>query len=160
MGRADTLLNTHGVDLSPLVAALRASGLYVPDGARTNYSQTSLSLASTLNMTYLDDLARATGTETQQRAPLHYLIQHNALMRMASRAGYSVIAIGSSFRDTRDFAEADACSCARTALDEVELATMALTPLAALQPTRGFEAYTARRQTILGQLAALETRGR
>ena len=157
MGRADVLRNRHKVDLTPLTSALSSRGFYVAAEARSNYSQTSLSLASTLNMTYLDDLVRVTGTTTEDRAPLHYLVQENALMRMASRAGYSVVAIGSDYMVTQEFSHADVCMCALVGLDEVEIAAITLTPLATLPPRLWTtDPYDAHRQKIMSEFDALE----
>jgi hypothetical protein len=160
LGRADTVKDTFKLDLEPLADALRAKDFHVPGQARTNYSQTYLSLASTLNLTYLDELVRVTGTETKNRTPLYYLIQQNALMRMASRAGYDVTALGSNFRGTKDFAVADTCICSRSALDEMELAVIGLTPLAALRPPRWADPYTTHRQIIDRQFEGLRTHAR
>ncbi|MBM3817413.1 MAG: LTA synthase family protein [Acidimicrobiia bacterium] len=157
MGRADTLLDKHAVDLEPLIATLRAKGFYVPDAARSNYSQTYLSLSSTLNMSHLQDIVRVVGTETDNRDPLQYLIQENALMRMAARAGYSIVAIGSDYMATQEFDRADVCVCRLEGLDEVELAAMALTPLAALPPSLwATDPYDAHRRKILDGFEALE----
>ncbi|MBM3817415.1 MAG: LTA synthase family protein [Acidimicrobiia bacterium] len=157
LGRADTMAKDYGVDLTDAVEALEARGFYVARDARSNYTQTYLSLASTLNLNYLDDLAVAVGPAAQDRDPLDYLIQENALMRIASRAGYRVVAIGSDFMGTQQIEQADVCICARSGLDEVEVAAIALTPLAALPlEADALDPYEAHRRKIIDGLAALE----
>ena len=160
LGRADALQRGYGLDLGPFIAALQARGFYVADAARSNYAQTFLSLASTLNLNYLDDLARAVGPATTDRAPLQYLVQQNALMRMASRAGYRIVAIGSDTLPTDRFEQADVCVCPVEGLDQLELAAMDLTPLAAavtLSFSSGEDPYAGRRRKIVDAFATLET---
>jgi hypothetical protein len=63
--RSDILAELYGYDNNWFVDSLRQRGFYVADRSRTNYAQTYLSLASTLNMTYLDSLAQAVGPKSQ-----------------------------------------------------------------------------------------------
>lgn len=161
LGSANTLHRDYNVDLAASVADLKARGFYVVEDARSNYSQTFLSLASTLNMTYLDDLARSVGTTSTDRRPLAYLIQENALMRMASRSGYRVVVVGSDYMATDRFVHADVCMCSRDGLDEIELAAIDLTPLAALPFDRSKrDPYDVHRQKVLDAFAALEASDR
>lgn len=158
LGSADALQRNYGLDLAPAVAALRARGFYVVEGARSNYSQTYLSLSSTLNLGYLDEVARAVGSTTTDRAPLEYLIQQNALMRLASRAGYRNVAIGSDYMATQQFDQADVCVCSVSGIDELEVAALALTPLAAapLEWLVGGDLYGPHRRKIVDTFATLE----
>lgn len=156
LGRPDTLQRLHGLDLGPFVTALREKGFYVADRARTNYSQTYLSLASALNMTYLDEVAAAVGAASTTRDPLAYMIQQNALMKLAARAGYRVVAVGSDNESTRRLAQADVCVCGVDGLDELELAAIGVTPLAAV-PLDFLKAdpYELHRRKVLGAFDAL-----
>jgi hypothetical protein len=132
LGRPDALRRNYGLDLQPFVDALRARGFYVAERARSNYAQTYLSLSSVLNLDYLDEVARVVGADGTNREPLDYLIQQNALMRLASRAGYRVVAFGSDYMATQRFDRADVCRCEVSGLDELEVAAIGLTPLAAV----------------------------
>jgi hypothetical protein len=129
----------------------------VPDAARTNYAQTFLSLAATLNLNYLDGLAHGLGTTSRDRRPLAHLIQDHALMRMASRAGYRVVVVGSDHMSTERIARADVCICSQLGLNEVELATIALTPLAPLAGGLRYDAYETHRRKVLQTFAALRS---
>jgi hypothetical protein len=71
---------------------------------------------TTLNRGYLDEIARQTGPLATTREPLGYLVAENALMRMASRAGYRVVGIGSDYPATRRFPRADVCVCSQFVL--------------------------------------------
>ena len=125
------LRELYDLDLQPFVNALEARGFTVPGPSQSNYAQTYLSMASSLNLSYLDDIA-ATIRESSDRRALAYLIQQNALMTIAKRAGYEVIAIGSDYSATERLDVADQCLCEQYGLSETEVATLNLTPLRTL----------------------------
>ena len=156
LGRKDTINQYFGADLGGFESFLRSKGFYVADQARSNYAQTYLSLASLLNLNYLDPLVSAIGEDAQERAPLDYLIQQNALMRLAKQAGYEVTAIGSDYEATLDFPAADTCYCKRRWLDDYTQAVVEATPLAALS---GQWPYIAHRDKVLESLDLLGTPG-
>lgn len=156
LGRGDTLHRSYNLDLRPAIEALEQRGFYVAHGARSNYSQTYLSLASALNMDYLDPVVNALVPGTTTLDPLGYLIQDNALMRMASRAGYRIVAIGSEYMATRRFDRADLCVCSLRGLDEIEAAAIAMTPLAAVPLPVG-DPYAAHGRRIMEAFDSLET---
>jgi hypothetical protein len=131
MGRADTLQSIYGLDAGPFVADLRATGFHVVDHARSNYAHTVLSFASFLNLDYLDSVAKAIGEQSGNREALEFLIQHNGLMRVAKRAGYQVVGIGTDYAATYTFAEADVCVCRQYGPSMFEQAVIDETPLAA-----------------------------
>jgi hypothetical protein len=153
-GRSDVLRKYYALNLDSFVAFLRAQGFFVAEGAHSNYSQTYLSLASTLNMNYLDDLAQVVGKEAQDRRPLEYLIRSNGLMKIAREAGYEVVFIGSDYDATKRVDRADVCICRLHGLDQIEQAALALTPLGALPLVRW--THGAHRQKVLDSFRALE----
>lgn len=55
--RGDVLREVYGFDNGPFLDWLAGHGFYVADEALANYTRTHLSLASSLNMTYIDELA-------------------------------------------------------------------------------------------------------
>ncbi len=157
-GRADMLRRYYHVDLSAFVEFLKSRGFYVPDQSQSNYAQTFLSLASTLNMTYLDDVAAAMTNGSPDRRPLQALIHRNALMAAAKQAGYRVIAIGSDYLATHNIEAADMCACHRYGLDEVQMGMLALTPLAGLPLDRW--TYGAHRRKVMESFNSLATLSR
>ena len=54
--RQDMLLKYHKVDISNFIRNLEAIGFYIPSCSQSNYAMTNLSLASSLNMNYLEGL--------------------------------------------------------------------------------------------------------
>jgi hypothetical protein len=144
-GRRDILNELYDLDIGSFVKALEARGFAVPEASQSNYAQTYLSLASSLNLSYLDSIGTAMGNSSDRRV-LHYLIQNNALTRLAKRAGYQVIAIGSSYAATERLTTADLCLCEQYGLHEIEAAAINLTPLRALPLDRW--TYDAHRRKI------------
>ncbi len=154
-GRADILETKYQVDLAPFTQFLSTKGFSVPAGARANYSQTYLSLASALNLSYLDDLVATLGEASNDRRPLKHLIDRNALMMAARRAGYRVFAVGSAYSATETIELADVCLCERRGFGELEYQALISTPFAALPLSRW--TYDAHRAKILEGLEAVET---
>jgi len=157
MGSPETLRSEYELDTTPFLEFLRSHGFHVPEQARSNYGQTYLSLASTLNMTYLDGVSQAVGRESVDRRPLHHLVQHNALMRIARQAGYRVTAIGSDYQATEGVSDVDVCICPRYGLDELEIAAITLTPLAPV-PVDSWT-FDAHRRKVLESFEAIERAG-
>jgi hypothetical protein len=79
-------------------------------------------------------------------------------MKMARLAGYRITVIGSDYQATENFSDVDACFCPRYGLDEVELAAISLTPMAALPLDRW--TFDAHRHKVLDSFSAIERAGR
>ncbi|HEX5829219.1 MAG TPA: sulfatase-like hydrolase/transferase, partial [Candidatus Limnocylindrales bacterium] len=78
----------------------------LPDSA-ANYVKTALSMASTLNMTYLDDLAARMGPDSDDHAPVFSMLQDSAVVRQFKSLGYTYHHIGSWFGPTKTDSAAD-----------------------------------------------------
>jgi len=91
-GRADVLDAIYAYD-DPLPDALRERGFFVAAGARSNYAQTGLSIASVLNLDYLSALLADPDLHAYDRMALKQLIEHNRAVDLAHVAGYQVLAI-------------------------------------------------------------------
>lgn len=63
--RSDALLEYYDFDNSDFIKNLKARGFYIASEARSNYPQTAMSLASSLNMNYLDALGVLDGGLSQ-----------------------------------------------------------------------------------------------
>jgi hypothetical protein len=99
-GRADVLADLYGIDNQAFLEALAERGFYVAGEARSNYSQTLQSLASSLNMRYLDDLAAKLGPESVNRAPLQELVQDSEVRRYLETLGYQTVAFETGHQPT------------------------------------------------------------
>jgi hypothetical protein len=98
---ADTLREVHGFDNSPFLGELAKRGFSVEGDSRSNYPSTSLSLASSLNMSYLDVLERYAGPADESALPVQRAVQENAVGRSLRAAGYRYVHIGSWWDGTR-----------------------------------------------------------
>ena len=99
-GRSDVLSEVYGLDNSEFIGHLEQKGFYVASQSPANYCQTGLSLACTLNLTYLDELASKEGPKSADRRPLAYMIQSSQVRRILKALGYSFISFPSGFSAT------------------------------------------------------------
>ena len=141
-GSAESLRRNYGIeeDLTPWLAA---KGFHVTPDARANYARTRLSLASILNLDYLDAL---------RGRPVAELLQDHAVGRFLTGLGYRYIHIGSEYQPTRTSPLADVSrslyetSDFATALFDSTLASEIVERLGPLEPRR-------QRQVEWGQFA-------
>ena len=102
-----TLNDVYGFDNGPFYRELKKRGFYVADSSRANYTRTFLSLASSLNMTYLSFLAQKHGTSRTDIRPIIHMIEHHRVGKMLRSVGYSYIHIGSWYEPTSSNRSAD-----------------------------------------------------
>jgi hypothetical protein len=106
-GGASTLRNSFGYENEPFLEALRRRGFYVAERSTTNYPRTILSVASSLNMRYVDGLSERLGRQYVGQGPLADLIHHNVVGRTLQSAGYRWIQLGSWWQPTTQNSSAD-----------------------------------------------------
>ncbi|MFA9404096.1 MAG: sulfatase-like hydrolase/transferase [Anaerolineales bacterium] len=99
-GREDVLRDIYGFDNSEFIRFLDDEGFYIADESKSNYIQTALSLASSLNMEYVNYLADSLGEESFNRDPLNQLIQNNRVMRYMDQQGYNLVAFDTGHEAT------------------------------------------------------------
>jgi hypothetical protein len=97
------LMEMHGFDNSPFLDALRQRGFFVAEDSRANYPATFLSLASSLNMDYLDFLS---GYDLDFSVP-YQLIDDNRVSGILRNAGYQIVYFPSIYYVTSDMESAD-----------------------------------------------------
>lgn len=98
-GRSDTLQHIIKFDNKPFLKELQAMGFFIANCSQSNYANTELSLASSLNMDYLDVLGNYS-KEIYTHAELYRLLQDNMTRRVFENAGYQVVSIDSGFSPT------------------------------------------------------------
>jgi hypothetical protein len=152
-GRADILRERYELDISAEIEALRMRGWMVPTRSRANYSQTYLSLASTLNGEYLDPLPE-TMKQSRDRRPLFELIQRSRPITGLKRLGYSFHMIGSNTSVTATHRLADSCACRWPGLNEFENGLLSVTPFRML-PLYG-PTYGGQYRAVIGGFDELE----
>jgi hypothetical protein len=95
-GRDDVLRERYAFE-NDLVPRLRELGFSVSNEAASNYAQTALSLASALNLDYLQSILGAGNVETAKRGTLARLISNNRFFEAFAAAGYRVTAYRSEY---------------------------------------------------------------
>jgi hypothetical protein len=129
-GRSDVLRARYGCDNGPFLDALRRRGFLIMESSAANYAQTHLSIAASLNMTYLDGLAGAVGRQADSRVPLLRMIATNRAAGAFRRAGYRYATLSTGYLDT-PLAEADTTYAGSPSLSHFAFAILERTPLAA-----------------------------
>jgi len=105
-GNEQAMLDSAGVD-NDLPEWLEGQGFTVARQGRANYGRTVMSLAATLNLTYLDDLAARMGPDSNDSNPLNDMLQDHAVGRFFQGQGYRYVHIGSWFAPTKTNSIAD-----------------------------------------------------
>jgi len=90
--RSDALLEEYNYDNSVFIEGLESLGFWVADCSRSNYAFTVMSLASELNMAYVEDLTDDPSLKTTSA-----LIQNNAVHQAFEEVGYTTIAFDMGF---------------------------------------------------------------
>jgi Sulfatase len=103
-----TLRDQYGFDNAPFLDALATDGFYVVHDATANYPQTTHSLASSLNMTHLLDLADRVGHDSTDGRPLYRSLKGFTVARTFQKLGYTYAHVGSWWAQTSSDPTADA----------------------------------------------------
>lgn len=96
----EILGDIYGLDNSEFISFLRNEGFYVAGGSRSNYSQTHLSLASSLNMSYLTVLAEEMGSASTDHQPVDKILRANKVRNILDDLGYTFVSFASGYRRT------------------------------------------------------------
>lgn len=96
-GRSDILKEQFGHDNSDFLDSLREMGFYIAECSQSNYAQTQLSLASSLNFNYIDALSGRFVPGTDDRTGLDTLIKHSTVRQSLEAAGYKTVAFATGF---------------------------------------------------------------
>ena len=81
-----TLDEFYHYDNSEFVKFLEEKGFYVTKNSHSNYAQTSTSLASTLNMKYLNHLSDAIENESKDHGILYQMLDNNLVQKQMVHA--------------------------------------------------------------------------
>lgn len=95
--RADVLREEFGVNNQPFLTQLGDLGFEVFECSQSNYSQTELTLASSLNASYLEELPLDLSPGKRSRTELLFMIQDNRVRQLFQAAGYRVYAFETGY---------------------------------------------------------------
>jgi hypothetical protein len=104
---AASLQEKLGFDNSEFLDYLSSKGFYVASESRDNYLSTQHSLASSLNMEYLDEVAEDVGPTATDLKPLYSMLEDYKVWRLLKSAGYEFTHMGSWWEPTRENKYAD-----------------------------------------------------
>jgi len=138
--RNDVLKAIYDYDNQAFLDRLTQKGFFVATSSRTNYSQTIPSLASSLNMTYLDDVARQMSTAPHNRWPAVQMIHDSAVVRFLKQRGYQFVAVASAYSGT-EFQSADVCAQPPASLTYFQNMLLGATPLVTLFPNLQYDIH-------------------
>jgi len=127
-GRQDILADLMDFDNSAFVEGLRERGFYVADKACSNYCQTQLSLASSLNLDYVQALPVDLDPCTDDRLPLTALFRGDKVFAFFRREGYSLVSFATGFNPT-ELRQADIYVTGHSDLTNFQTMLLGQTPL-------------------------------
>ncbi|WP_295234430.1 hypothetical protein [Sediminibacterium sp.] len=91
----------HGFDNKAFFDSLKNLGFYFPEKSKSNYSMTFLSLSSSMNMDYLNNLVpQLINTEGNSTMELQNLIQYPKIFKKFKSKGYKIYNISSGWGPT------------------------------------------------------------
>jgi hypothetical protein len=125
--RGDILEDVYQYDNSKFLGYLAQKGFYVGNRSRANYAQTWLSLASSLNLVYLDDLVDRVGEESDNRRPLIEMVNHNSVYNFLKQYGYVFVTFSS--RGSSEIKNVDIHMIPGPSLSEFQSVLINTTPL-------------------------------
>ena len=106
-GSQDAMERRWGMDLDGFFSDLRRRGFFVAGDSKANHLRTAQSLASSLNLQYLDDLAQRYGPDTANQLPVYQRLQDNAVQRILRSRGYEYAHVGAWWDPTQENPHAD-----------------------------------------------------
>lgn len=160
--RADVLLRYYDFDNSDFLGYLERAGFVVPARSHSNYPKTGLSVASTLNMNYMQHLEPGLAD-----SPFLWLmspwIDHSRVRGLFERAGYESVALGTDWDITDNPTVAAYFSPYAIDLTDFERYVLHVTPLSLGKPILGpaadsYEIHRTYLTFAFGQLARLAAR--
>jgi hypothetical protein len=99
--RDDILENIFAYDNKPFINQLSEMGFYVAQCSQSNYAYTDLSLASSLNLNYLQELGDQFEPSVNDKSPTWPFIHQNVVMSTLKSIGYTTIAFETGWHATQ-----------------------------------------------------------
>ena len=163
-GRSDLLNSNLQYDNSAFISELEKMGFYVAKCSQSNYPRTDVSLGSSLNMDYLQNLNDKFTPKNEDRSQLWQSILQSTVRYELENAGYKTVAFATGFAFT-EITTADVYlspSQIWAPLNEFEILLMRTTPLRHLEDLGlvnleqiDVERYRDRTQLVLNSMQKL-----
>ena len=129
--RDDVLREMHGYDNSLFLESLESYGFYVARGSLSNYRHTEMTLASMLNLAYLQSKVDISSSDSRKRQDDIASIEHNEVRHQLECLGYHTVAFETGAYWT-EWREADYFITTESSILELLDATGRLSRLEAL----------------------------
>jgi hypothetical protein len=126
--RADVLEEVYGYDNGEFIDYLKEKDFRVARKSKSNYCQTALSLASSLNSGYLQEMIDRIHAKSRNRSLLRNLIRNSEIVHFLRQYGYEFVAFSSGYSFT-EMERADVYMSPPQALSESENLLLNTTPL-------------------------------
>ena len=95
--RDDSLLEDYGLDNTPFLDSLADEGFYIAPCSQSNYNLTRFSLATSLNMNYVEELLKPEQMTGTKKTGLGHLIRYSSVRQTLENLGYKSIAFETGF---------------------------------------------------------------
>ena len=96
-GRSDLLKRSFRIDNTEFIQRLEAMGFYVADCSQSNYGFTNFSLASTLDMDYMDKISERYLGGKMDLIWLPELLQENEVRQNLEQLGYTIVSFENDY---------------------------------------------------------------
>ncbi len=151
-GRQDALKKIMNFDNSEFIEALRKRGFFVAEHSHSNYCQTEISLSSSLNLDFAQNLLpKLAGQATDDRSPLDKLIDANKVADFLRSKGYEYWAISTGF-PTFEFRTADHLMHKREPVSLLESTLLDKTPISIESNAPALSLFIEKRKTVLSAI--------
>jgi hypothetical protein len=132
--RTDVMKDLFGFDNEPFLSRLESRGFFAARQSTSNYCQTRLSIASTLNADYLPKLI---DPGLRDLLPISSLIKENLVAKMLRPRGYKFVTFSTGFEPT-DYPEADVYLTPGPGMPEFSQLLIEMTPVTPLTAENKF----------------------
>lgn len=95
--RSDVMKAEYGYDNSPFIQSLQDIGFYTAMCSQSNYGLTSLSVSSSLNLDYIQNISPSFDPTKTDLLPAFKLLRSNTVKNSLKASGYNVVAFASGF---------------------------------------------------------------
>ncbi|HPJ40127.1 MAG TPA: sulfatase-like hydrolase/transferase, partial [Spirochaetota bacterium] len=106
-GRSDMLRELYSIDNSEFIRWLGEKGFYVARESCSNYCMTFMSLASSLNMQYLNYLGTYRPPGSPDRMVPYTMMHDPGIVRVMKKLGYEIAHLGTTYTGTETLLRAD-----------------------------------------------------
>jgi hypothetical protein len=103
---------------------LKEKKFIIPEKSMSNYPISHFSIASSLNMKYLNDLSNSVGKDSKSYLPVREMLHNNPVMKNFKSLGYDIVITASLLSSTENFVLVDDIICDTKKMDSILLDTV------------------------------------